>query len=197
MGGIGSGRKPSRPTLGQLRRIRIGAFYPNGSTAPHDTALQWRDGHVMRAKVTYDAIEGPNGLRHTHRTPRIQVVWHACQLGGHRPYFCCPLCTRHCVYLYLYDQRLSCRKCTGLLYESQTHTKVEYLFGAIDRIQRRIAGPSFDLRHYPLHALPPKRLRMRWTTYRLLGQALESTQQRQTALFLASLGSRKPRNSIP
>jgi hypothetical protein len=51
---------------------------------------------------------------------QIALVRTPCPLGGSRPWFACPICERRCLVIFVIDgQRLTCRTCGSLRYESQ------------------------------------------------------------------------------
>lgn len=72
--------------------------------------------------------------------------------------------------LYLYGLYLLCRRCHGLVQESEREDRACRLMHKVQKIHRRLGG-SGSL----LESLPPKPKRMRWWTYeRLCRQAVEA-----------------------
>lgn len=136
MGGLGSGRCPTRKTTGDCLQldirtlVRMGVLELQGTVAvvlssegaeSHSTiGLSSTDGAVqLRYSVTDDLGHNTQAISY-----RVPVVRTPCFLGGSRQWWRCPNsnCARRCAILYL-DFAASpyfvCRSCLGLVYPSQ------------------------------------------------------------------------------
>lgn len=121
MGGLGSGRRPS----GRVRTVDhsfrldlrqvIDATRHAGSAIAH---LTWRTESASAEAVVVlqdDRIQ----VFTAHGTFQAHVVEHACRLGGRSRMLLCPGCAHERRTLYISD-RLQCRECLGLRYQSQS-----------------------------------------------------------------------------
>lgn len=148
MGGYGSGRPRRRRLCEEVASIDL-------ANPRHRNQLR-QDGEWMRIRTT------TNGRI---KVERIQLVWSQSRLGR-RPWFACPVCGRGCRVLYRTLQ-LKCRRCAGLLYESQRIARWQSKLRMSDKIQDRISKKmGTDLVEGV--EFPPKPKRMRWSTYRAL-----------------------------
>lgn len=66
-----------------------------------------------------------------------------CHYGGTRKWFVCPSCRRRCGVLYC-SQSIACRKCHGLLYESQYEAPRERMLRRLLKI-RKLIGADMDI----------------------------------------------------
>lgn len=66
----------------------------------------------------------------------IPLRYTPCNIGGERPWFACPVCTRRCAVLYLKASRFACRKCQRVAYASQS----EDACGRAWRGQQKVEG---------------------------------------------------------
>jgi hypothetical protein len=73
------------------------------------------------------------------RRQRINIRWGSGLPGASRAWLTCPnnRCSRSCRYLY-YQDGFFCRRCLGLKYPSQSHSKIQRLFDEYVRIDERI-----------------------------------------------------------
>ncbi len=62
-------------------------------------------------------VKTQEGLRHFNE--RITLTRTPTRFGGHRQWLCCPGCQNRAVVLYALQEVFRCRKCQGLLYQSQ------------------------------------------------------------------------------
>lgn len=69
-------------------------------------------------------------------TERVRVTWTSCALGGQRPWFRCPKCSKRVAILYK-GGRLRCRTCSALRYSTQ-HMKLD------DRLAARVRRLEWD-----------------------------------------------------
>lgn len=69
---------------------------------------------------------------------RVNLTRTACALGGTTSWFECPGCKRRVVILHLRDARFACRRCHGLVYRSQSATKMAKAFTRLFKLQGRL-----------------------------------------------------------
>ena len=126
--GSGRPRKP-RPLVETTARI-----------CAYDLAAS-PDGPLAREELSV-VVDG--------RPEVLEVVWDARFFGGDgQRYFLCPVCARKVFHLYLRDERLACRRCSGLDYRSR-HVRRRGL-NRVRRLREKIGAlPS------PLAPIPPR-----------------------------------------
>lgn len=90
----------------------------------------------------------------------IPILWRNCHLGGSRPLFSCPGCTRQCFILYSHGAVYRCRKCARLAYSSQSRRSWQRARDRANRLLRRL-HPAALLGS----RLPPRPSRMHHKTY--------------------------------
>ncbi len=90
----------------------------------------------------------------------VGLIESACNYGGVRYWFKCPLCNTKRSRLYLHNQDIKCRNCVGIPYQSQNETKSDRLMRRA-RSARRKLGANNNLLH-PLNGKPKG---MHWKTY--------------------------------
>jgi hypothetical protein len=185
MGGYGSGRRASRPTLNQCRRITIRALRASIRHSGGRALIQWADGAKILFKTSRAAIT-PCGASEQPLHAPITLAWDRCPLGGARPYFVCPQCQRRAQHLFP-QYGFACRHCTGLIYRSQTSTEVESLFDSLARVQRQLVKPPTRLSDYAPYDIPEKPKGMWRSTYSRLIKRLLDLQTRQQSAFQRQL----------
>jgi hypothetical protein len=134
------------------------------------------------------AYEGAEWKRIEQRVP---ITWTACHLGGHRPWFWCSVysggrfCGRRVAKLYGAGELFACRRCYGLIYESQREAARHRGLGRAQKIRMKLGGsPSV------LDAFPDKPKGMHWRTYERLHRTYGRAEARSTtglARFLEGL----------
>src|SRR5262249_2799786 len=98
--GVGGRRRKPRPTVETVPRICVYDLFTSPFTA------------LARETTVNVVING--------RPEVFEVVRDARFFGGDgQRYFLCPACSRKVYHLYLRDERLACRQCSGLDYASQ------------------------------------------------------------------------------
>jgi hypothetical protein len=103
---------------------------------------------------------------------RVPITWTVCHLGGRRPWFCCTgytggrSCGRRVALLYLAGGLFTCRRCSGLAYESQQEAMHYRWLGKAQKIRMRLGG-SLNM----LEAFPDRPKRMHRLTYDRLRRA--------------------------
>lgn len=185
MGGPGSGRWyrwGTRETVEGCLRIDVRDWQRRGFLRPGTAFVwSWYQGRSRVASIDVAALDGAVELSYTCRHGageaqavryRVPLTWTPCHYGGRRPWFVCPGrgCGRRAAVLYLHGRYFLCRRCHGLVYESQREDRAHRLMHKAQKIHRRLGG-SGSL----LEPLPPKPKRMRWRTYeRLCQEAMEA-----------------------
>ena len=84
----------------------------------------------------------------------IRIGRTACNYGGSRMWFHCPVCHRRCEILCLRADRFACRHCQQVAYRSQSADSYERMSDKIEKLRKRIGTAR------------PKG--MRWATYERL-----------------------------
>jgi hypothetical protein len=107
----------------------------------------------------------------------VYLDFSPCNYGGQRPWFLCPDCSRRSAVLY-WRRNFSCRRCHGLVYETQQVSRWKRALRRMEKIRMRLGGAR-DI----VAPLPPKPPRMRWSTY----QRLAAEEQKAASEHLAEL----------
>lgn len=137
-------------------------------TAPHAVTLTYR----------YNFIEGWRDVRQEVRLSRSH-----CHLGGSRPWFICPRCSRQAAILYLHGWP-ACRKCARLVYPSQSEDSIDRSWGRTYKILRRLGQDADEY-------VPRRPKGMRRATFERLWDAWcreEEYRDDMIAAFAARLG---------
>jgi len=180
MGGSNSGRSRLRPYLGMFLRIgvpSIGKIHEG----EHGT-LAWQSGSSVGYLGASHGVElhyTRDGESHRHF---VFVDRQPCHFGGSRAVLRCPLCNRHCRWLYFYGRRVICRICTRARYWTQTAGPDSRMAYGIRKVQRLLA-PAEDADDYLLEWVPRRPPGMRRATYRrLVDRALRLVEKRDEYL---------------
>ncbi len=72
---------------------------------------------------------------------RVKLTHTSCNFGGTRPWFVCPNCTTR-VGTLLGGRRFACRRCYGVVYQSQQCGKLERLMNRMHKQERRLERPG-------------------------------------------------------
>lgn len=86
-----------------------------------------------------------------------------CTLGGSRPWFCCPTCSRRVAIIYGAGRLFGCRLCKGLAYASQFEDGGDRAIRRADWIRNRLGWPAGIFN--PVSGKPAG---MHWSTFRKL-----------------------------
>jgi len=152
MGGIGSGqfwRYDSKATTSHYRTIDVRKWNRRDLLVPGNSfSWQWsRDGEVVasiqvsvetdRVNLAYRHRNGTNDWENV--TYPINLNWTSCNLGGKRPWFCCPArnCRRRVAILYG-GAIFACRHCYRLAYPSQREALYDRAARRADKIRDRL-----------------------------------------------------------
>jgi hypothetical protein len=94
----------------------------------------------------------------------VSLTWTPCALGGRRPWFLCPTCSRRVALLYSSGGLFACRHCFGLAYACQQENPTLRAIRRVRKDRMRLgggfsfAGP-FPERPRGMHARTYRRLR--------------------------------------
>lgn len=197
MGGRGSGRRwhgGEKDTSSYYRELDVRRWKRDGLLVPGNLfSWQWsRDGETVAAiNVTVDTDLVILDYRHrkgggewkTERYP-VRLTWTACNLGGERPWFICPVvgCGRRVAKLYG-GAIFACRHCYQLAYDCQRE-------GAADRGARRADKIRARMGWEPgvLNGLGPKPKSMHWCTYHRLCSEHEALVEKSLAWAMLRFG---------
>jgi hypothetical protein len=116
-------------------------------------------------------------------TQRIMLAWTPCTYGGHRPWLVCPLCRHRAAIIYADGPGFYCRKCLGLVYQSQRESAGDRALKKSQAIQRCLGGGggAFD----PFPRKPP---RMHWRTYYRLRRHANAADYIHHVEFIIKMG---------
>lgn len=142
---------------GEAQRVRVGLRWPHLSDM-----IAYR----YRLDLRFAREPFPQNVR---------VSWTRCHLGGERPWFHCPGCSRRTAKLYWGGERLRyrCRQCLGNpLYGSQTKSASGRRLYAAWKLRLRLGSCSVN------DPLPKRPLGMQRRTYDRLLARLEALESR-------------------
>ena len=177
MGGFGSGghnAKAGRRTTAQMLAFSISRLLRDGGLeGDRSGSTYWtRDGETI-ATIGWSLADNLLTLKYVWEgTPcedRIHLEWKSCHLGGKRPFFRCPHCTRRATKLY--GPRFRCLTCHDLVYPCQRD-------GGVDRPLRKANRLRMKLGGEPGMASPVanKPKWMRWPTYHRMVADISKTE---------------------
>ena len=126
--------------------IDVRRFAREGWLIP-DTKFEWvwrdksgRERAAMTVVVRREALVLAYILQSGHRPKCVRglvpFVWSTGPQGRRRRWFCCPGCTGRVAILFMAEQDFRCRRCSGLVYESQYRYR-ERSYGR----RHRVIGP--------------------------------------------------------
>lgn len=172
MGGLGSGRvwyDNASETTESYKSMDIRKWHREGLLAPNlGFYCEWRRGgrraDWVRVFVEHDEVvlSRKDSCGEWRDMPdRIQLDWTACHLGGHRPWFLCPVkgCGRRVAILYG-GLRFICRHCRQLTYQSQRETDYDRALNRAIELRKQM-----DWQPGIAHGIGPKPTGMHWTTF--------------------------------
>ena len=194
MGGRGSGRRATycgKDTTEDSLPLDIRRLQRSGVLTPGRAfSWQWTVNDRVRASIQIRAESWQIELTYSY-TPsggvaeiiRQAVLLEAtpCTLGGTRPWFSCPVCSRRVAVIYGRGRLFACRRCKRLTYASQSETEDDRAARRANWIRRRLGwlpgilnGPG--LKPKGMH----RRTYLRLTAEhdRLLGVSLEGIARR-------------------
>jgi hypothetical protein len=83
-----------------------------------------------------------NGLPAESIRQVVMLETTPCTLGGSRPWFCCPTCSKRVAVLYGKGRLFACRHCKGLAYASQRESSSDRANRRVDRIRKQLGWPA-------------------------------------------------------
>jgi hypothetical protein len=184
----------AKKTVESCPRIDIRQWHRNGLLVL-GRSFSWSVG-VQETDKLFVAVEEGRAVLHFHRdklgtfTEQIPLEWTLCHYGGERPWFRCPgvksgqRCGRRVAILYKVGWYFLCRRCQGLVYQSQQEDRLRRLETRARKIRRRLGG-SEDLRA----PFPSRPKRMHQRTYERLQ---EDAQKIELALLLELMEKLQP-----
>ena len=180
MGGVGSGnwyRFDKKTTTGESQSVDVRYLHREGLLKSGSWfSLRWSRadretgsiGGVVegtqppeRVILTYRHRRGPDGEWENLREP-VSLSWTACNFGGERPWFICPVagCGRRVAILYGPGKYFLCRRCYDLVYESQRDNAMYRALHKAQAIRERLGGSANMMK-----PVPEKPKGMHWKTY--------------------------------
>lgn len=196
MGGLGSGRHPTKSLVEDHRVLDVLALYRRGWLRPGmqgkwcwqregrevaslgwtvygdegDLALRGEEGDLALGITLNYRVTLPGGSTEEVRYT-VPVDWSRCHFGGWRPYFICPNihCGRRATCLYGRGSYFLCRHCQDLVYVSQRMDQPTRRRRKAQKIRLGLSGTAPQVEGFP-----PKPKRMHWKTYWRLRQKGES-----------------------
>lgn len=152
----GAGRPRFHQRIGETVGIDVRRLQRDGCLeSPHTFSWQWSDGSTVDLHTTTRDVTLSyrnlflDGWRDIHETVLLSRT--NCHFGGFRPWFICPRCSRLALIIYLHGWP-ACRKCSGLVYESQSETEMVRSWNRTYRILQLLgqetAGQN-DVLHRP------------------------------------------------
>ncbi len=152
MGGLGSGwygdRNGKQTTSGSYS-IDIRQLFREGShLLGQSTKWNWSINGKSVASVGVLLTYGEVCITYRHKSHKdywsdeaytVDLEWTDCHYGGQRPWFQCPnrFCSRRVAILYIGDS-IGCRRCKGLVYESQRENECNRSSRAADKLRDRL-----------------------------------------------------------
>ena len=152
MGGLGSGwygdRNGKQTTSGSYS-IDIRQLFREGSQLlGQSTTWNWSVNGKPVASVGVLLTDGDVCITYRHKSHTdywndvvysVDLEWTDCHYGGRRPWFQCPnsCCGRRVAILYIGDS-IGCRRCQGLVYESQRENNCSRSSRAADKLRDRL-----------------------------------------------------------
>ena len=173
MGGRGSGRRATycgKDTTEESLPLDIRRLQRDGLLTPGQAfSWQWTVNGRVRASIWIRSeawqVElaysySPNGRPAETLRQVVRLETTSCTLGGSRPWFCCPTCSKRVAIIYGAGRLFACRCCKGLSYGSQNETADDRALRRADRIRKRLGWmPGVA------HGHGPKPAGMRWLTF--------------------------------
>lgn len=158
MGGILSGSRGWRGGKASIARLPVVRLtHATTSSVAH--------------RAAYVRVDGPDHCTVIHglRNWPVMIDFTPLHFGGHRRWLVCPHCSSRREALYVSGDRLSCRQCLDLRYDSQHVNRRGRMFRRADKIRARLGWPPGVLA--PELGKPDK---MHWRTYLRLRAELDA-----------------------
>ena len=141
----GAGRPASHLKTGAAIRVGVRDLQRHGAfeCAAAIVGLSWSNGATMRAHVEGDSVtleyrfKFSEGWRDISK--RVAIDRTPCHYGGARLWFLCPRCQGRTASLYLRGWP-GCRKCSRLVYPSQSDDALARSWRRTRKLERRLSG---------------------------------------------------------
>ena len=151
MGRCGSGRRTTycgKDTTEESLPLDIRRLQRSGALTPgHALSWQWTLNGRVRASIQIRAEAWQIELTYSY-TPTggaAEIIRQAvmlettpCTLGGTRPWFSCPVCSRRVAVIYGKGRLFACRRCKRLAYASQSETEDDRAARRANWIRKRL-----------------------------------------------------------
>jgi hypothetical protein len=168
MGNLNSGRydRPRRFTTEEVVSIDVRQIFRlpwlPGQWSPYLIGNGKRHAFMHYQLANDQIIFGISTGNHIHDIRRVSVTWSDRNFDGRQPYFLCPEshCGKRVSILYLTENKLACRTCSQLAYESQHETKHLRLMRRASKLRKKLGAPT-----RLLAPIPAKPKRMHHETY--------------------------------
>ena len=149
MGGFGSGRPWRRniKTTSRYPQLDVRSLYRNKQLKPGQIFTRDWYNNEKEKTVSVHIITDTDKLMllHSDRCGQehcynIVLSWTACNYGGERPWFICPVnkCAQRVAKLYLAGTFFACRHCYKLVYFSQLQTPEDRAIRRADKIRAQL-----------------------------------------------------------
>ena len=174
MGGRGSGRRSSycgKPETNDSISLDIRKIARKGLLVPGSSfSWQWlvNDRQVAGISIQVDFHQSmvlSYRLKSTGEVveQRVQTQTSPCHLGGQRPWFTCPRCSKRVAVLYAPGRYFACRQCGGLGYATQKEGAGDRASIRANKLRKRLGWEAGIL-----NGDGGKPKGMHWTTYQRL-----------------------------
>lgn len=146
MGGFFSGRRNQggRQTTSAFRSIDVRWLQRKGLLKSGAAAtLRWSvDGSTLTSLQVQTEDDQVIFTVKDREAYRVHLDWSKCHLGGARPWFLCPICSRRVALIYCGDT-FACRHCRQLAYASQREVGYVRAVRKMDRLRDKLGwGPG-------------------------------------------------------
>lgn len=186
---FGAGRPGWHAKTAAALRLDVRKLHRDGHLSGHNRMTwRWSNGATVGMDTAPDAVtlsyryKFSDGWRDISQ--RVNLERTSCNYGGERPWFRCPRCCGRVAILYLRGWP-GCRKCSRLVYPSQSDDAIARSWGRTYRIMRRL-GQACDG-----YAVPRRPKGMRRATFDRLWEAWcreEKLRDEALMLFMEARG---------
>lgn len=158
---IGAGRPAYKMKAESCLRLDLRHLVRQGVLRGSFTSWAWtRDGEQtgsigIRSDGKY-AVRLEYACNGVPSDQRVGLEYTACNMGGERAWFACPVCQRRCAVLFMRAKRFACQKCQRLAYSSQSEDVCGRAWRAQQKRERKL-GPNWE-RPKGMHDVTRRRL---------------------------------------
>jgi len=145
MGGYGSGVTGWKPKSEQSCKIDIRYMNKNGMLQAGVTSTwAWSYANKSLGDVSITSLGSKLTIQQNNKpqssAQHISLTWTACNYGGQRPWFLCPVCKRRAAILFWASEFFSCSHCNDITYYSRCESPLNRLLRKKRKIQKRISS---------------------------------------------------------